>query len=218
MQKIQADLEAKYPDRKFQTLVLDAGHINLDEIRKLHYSKLAVLINNVGGGMGQQQYNHFLNRSLEEVADMMSTNATFASVLTRQLLPQLRRPGLIINVGSVVADWPIAGLEPYSGAKGHNRSFSEALRMEMKMLGQDVEVMHLRVFSVATKTSMEQQSVLIPSPRAMAKAALDRVGNGSASTVGFMRQAIVIWLLELMPRQMIGSLLSKSTAQKMAKT
>lgn len=90
--------------------------------------------------------------------------------------------------------------------------------MEMKMLGQDVEVMHLRVFSVATKTSMEQQSVLIPSPRAMAKAALDRVGNGSASTVGFMRQAIVIWLLELMPRQMIGSLLSKSTAQKMAKT
>ncbi|ETN43823.1 uncharacterized protein HMPREF1541_11147 [Cyphellophora europaea CBS 101466] len=214
---IKAQLEQQYPSRHFQTLLLDARLATTKQILKLKLPKLAVLVNNIGAGTSDQLWLRFLDRTAEEVADVVTINATFGAVLTRQLLPGLSRPGLIINVGSVVDSWPSAYLEPYCGTKGFVRSFSEALRTEMIVEGHDIEIMHLRVFSVATKSSHDAPSFVTSTPRAMAMAGLDRVGCGAASTAGLLRHGIIIWLIELMPRQMLGVSLSGQVKWKIGK-
>ena len=211
---VRAEVERLYPERKFQTLVLDASKASPEQVQSLHFENLTVLVNNVGAGNGDRLFLRFMDRSLEEAADILAVNATFMVLLTRQLLPQLHRPGLIINVGSVLDSWPSAYIAPYSGAKGLIRTFSEALRTEMIMEGQDVEIMYLRVLSVATKSSGETASWVNVTPNAIARDALARVGSGVASTAGCFHHEVIIWLTELLPRQMLGLHVSKQVKAK----
>lgn len=157
-----------------------------------------------------------MDRTLPEIYTTMAVNATFAATLTRQLLPQLSQPALILNVGSVLDSWPSAYLAPYGAAKAAVAQFSTALRTEMAVERgwEGVEVMHLRVLSVATKSSHEKASWVHLTPRGFARAALDRVGCGMASTAGCWIHDVLVWVMELMPREWIGRNVSAQVREK----
>jgi len=210
-------LKHKYAKVKFQYVVADAtvtGDAAISQIEKLISqlpANVTVLVNNVGGAAGGHTFDKFVNRSLREIAGSVAINATFAILLTAAILPKLIRaqPALIVNVGSVMDMTGAAYVEPYSGCKAHNRGFSEALRMEMKLEGYKVEVMHLRVLSVATPGSGHVQSWMNVAPRTMARGALDRVGSGVSSTNGCLRHAIIVWAMEtFLPKAWVAQMVS----------
>lgn len=157
-----------------------------------------------------------MDRTLAEVQTTMAVNATFATMLTRHLLPQLSQPALILNVGSVLDSWPSAYLAPYGAAKAAIAQFSAALRTEMAVERgwEGVEVLHLRVLSVATTSSRETASWVHLTPREFSRAALDRVGCGMVSTAGCWTHDVLVWVMELMPREWIGRNVSAQVREK----
>lgn len=217
LQNVKKNLESRYPQRRFQVAVLDASTATIQQIEDMKLPALVILINNVGAAGGSRQWLPFTQRTMKEVSDIMAVNEGFPTLLTRHLLPKLLQPALIINVGSALDKLAAAHVEPYCGAKGHNRSFSDALRTEMAVENQQIEIMHLRVLAVATPSSREEVSLATVTPRTMAKGALDRVGCGAASTSGCFRHEILIWFMELLPHDFVAKGISELNRKKIWK-
>ena len=114
--------------------------------------------------------------------------------------------------------WGLAYLEPYSGGKGFNRSFSDALRTELILEKQKIEVLHIRVLSAATPGSGATQSFMTVSPQKMARSALDRIGSGVPSTAACLRHEIMIWITELFPGDMLSKKISGDIKKKIKKS
>lgn len=214
-------LKHKFPKVKFTFVVADAsvtGDAAITQVEKMVAdlpAPVTVLVNNVGAVLAVDK---FKNRSLHEVAASMALNATFPTLLTAALLPKLitAQPALVINVGSAADTTGAAYLEPYSGCKAHNRGFSEALRTEMTLEGHKVEVMHVRVLSVATPGSGQGESWMAVSPRTMASGALDRVGSDVGSTAGCFRHAVVLWAVDtFVPGAWLARMVSGQVKAKM---
>jgi 17beta-estradiol 17-dehydrogenase / very-long-chain 3-oxoacyl-CoA reductase len=217
----KSQLENQYPDRSFQTLVLDASTASANDIQEVALPKIAILINNVGGGPPGRLYLRFHDRSIQDISHMLSLNAAFTAMLTRRVFGDLRntqKPGLILNVGSVVASLPCAYMEPYSGTKAFVESFSEALHAEMVEEGYDhIEIMCLKVASVATKSSQTPPSYTAPTPRAMAKAGLDRVGCGRVTTGVMLRHEVMFAVMGLMPKRMLSGIINQISKPKIGR-
>lgn len=105
-----------------------------------------LLINNAGVnyfGLLEQQTD-------EQLQQMMTVNVLAPILLTRELLPLLRRRGGgIVNVGSGFGSIGFAGYCGYSASKFALRGFSEALRRELADTG--VSVQYLAPRAVATE-------------------------------------------------------------------
>lgn len=215
-------LQAKYPKRQFRTAVLDAKTATAKEIEGLASSmpkNLTVLINNVGTGGDEKMFSRFLDRSVASTGRIVAVNEGFPDMLTRAILPQLiaNQPALIINVGSVLDSWPCPLLEEYTGGKAHNKAFSLSLRATMEAEKYDIEVMYLRVFSVATPGNMEIPSFVSPTPALFARGVLDRVGCPEGETHGCFRHALMVGLAQtLIPnsRKVLGNMGHEAVKQK----
>lgn len=75
----------------------------------------------------------------------------------------------------------------------------------MALEKHDVEVMHVKVLSVATPGSQQRVAWSTPTPRTMAKGALNRVGCGALVVAGCFRHAVMTWSIgTLIPRDMLS--------------
>lgn len=223
LDKCIQQLKSKFPNRKFDVAIADAsltGDAAIKQIQGLLAKlppNITVLINNVGAGLGDRTFSRFVDRSLPELCDIMAVNEGFPTLLTHALLPRLIKcqPALIMNIGSALDDWSAAYVEPYCGAKAHNKSFNQALRTELALEGIDIELLHIRVMAVATPSSQEKPSAMTVTPHAMARGALNRVGSGVASTAGCLRHEIIYWVFEsLMSKQAISTMTSGMVKHK----
>jgi len=90
---------------------------------------LDIMVNNAGC----ITKGHFAEASDAEVARMLDTNLTAPILLTRDLLPLLRRSAdaRIVNVGSVYGDIAAPGFAVYAATKFGLRGLSDALRREL---------------------------------------------------------------------------------------
>lgn len=196
-------LQSKHPKRQFSIAVLDAKIATAEQIEDMVAKlpkNITVLINNVGVGGDGKRFSRFLDRSAASVGRIIAANEGFPDMLTRALLPHLinNQPALIINVGSGLDRWPCAYVEEYTGGKAHNKAFSHSLNATMKLEGYDVEVMYLRVASVATPGSGEPVSFGTVTPSVFARGALDRVGCPEGETMGCFRHGVVVGLTEFL--------------------
>jgi short-subunit dehydrogenase len=116
------------------------------------------------------------------------------------MLPLLKRnaPGLIINIGSLGAEGiPFASV--YSGSKAFNMSFSEGLRQEMACSNTDIEVLGVVVAEAQSAANKSAPNLFILTSRAMAQAALDRVGCGVGVLYAAVPHAIEGWVVANLP-------------------
>jgi NAD(P)-dependent dehydrogenase (short-subunit alcohol dehydrogenase family) len=118
----------------FRTAVAEAGHFD-------------VLINNAGAGI----FGPLEAFSDQELTAQLQTLLLGPLQLIRLALPEMRarRAGLLINVSSLAAEFPLPFLSPYSVAKAALSAMSEGLAMELMHTG--IRVVDLRPGDFATQ-------------------------------------------------------------------
>jgi hypothetical protein len=108
----------------------------------------AVLVNNAGGAKGLEPIAEMVE---ENWRWMFETNVLSIGLMTKALLPQIRRSGN----GHVVIIGSVAGVETYPGGSGYNaakfgaHAIKENLRLEL--LGEDVRVTEVLPGAVETE-------------------------------------------------------------------
>ena len=114
---------------------------------------LAALINNAGvGALGAAE-----EFPLERARELFETNLWGAARLAQLLLPMLRagaapeRPTCLVNVGSLIADYPVPFHAFYAASKGALRGYTLALRGELAAHG--VAAVLLEPGDIATGTT-----------------------------------------------------------------
>lgn len=143
--------ELPHPERH-QTVIADLGspqerakllqHPALDE-------GLDVLINNAGCN----QFAWLEDQSSEQVERQLLLNVEAPIQLTRMLLPRLRKPAVIMNVGSSFGAIGYAGYSVYCASKFALRGFSEALGREQE--GTGIQVLHFAPRATRTRLNSE---------------------------------------------------------------
>ncbi|HDX8443774.1 SDR family oxidoreductase [Aeromonas hydrophila] len=143
--------ELPHPERH-QTVIADLGspqerakllqHPTLDE-------GLDVLINNAGCN----QFAWLEDQSSEQVERQLLLNVEAPIQLTRMLLPRLRKPAVIMNVGSSFGAIGYAGYSVYCASKFALRGFSEALGRELE--GTGIQVLHFAPRATRTRLNSE---------------------------------------------------------------
>lgn len=218
LQTVKADLQRQFPARSFKTLVLDATNIDagqleaaVDSIKDIN---LKVLINNVGGLANLDPLWQTLGEmSLVDINCIIDLNITFATLLTRLLLPQLRQaePALIMNVGSGSSEFPGIYSTVYSGTKAFIKTFSDALDAEAGVEGWKIESIGLIVGPVITESlekSGMKTSLTQPGPQHFAKSILHVVGGGYRVVYPYWaHRALFAFILCLPRRSQISMLL-----------
>jgi uncharacterized oxidoreductase len=99
---------------------------------------LDVMVNNAGIGEG---YLFAEADAAQKAIREIETNLTAPLQLTHELLPLLRRPGMIVNVTSGFALYPCAATPGYSASKAGFSAFTHVLREQMKVYDKTVHVM-----------------------------------------------------------------------------
>ncbi len=94
------------------------------------WKNIDVLVNNAGLALGLGPASE---ASLEHWDRMIATNVTGLVHLTRAVLPQMvaRNDGLVVNMGSVAANYAYAGGNVYGGTKAFVRQFTQNLRSDL---------------------------------------------------------------------------------------
>jgi len=204
LEDVKRQLTADYPNARFRIAVADASSVTNKQIEELVASfsdiDITVLINNVGAGVKVQTLEE---SSAEEVDSAINVNARFPAQITRAMLPKLTGspgPKLIMNIGSL-ADLGAPYVVVYDGCKAFNVSMSSCLSAELRVEGKtDIEVIAIPVGKVVETTHMKEPATFFnPTARAMARAALQRVGCGRAVVVGYFGHAVQKALIDVTP-------------------
>lgn len=144
LNKCSSSIKGANPDIKILQICCDAKDLEgmqrgISEIvERTKKIDLSILINNVGIGQGGRKKLEYLEE--EDVKDCIVVNCLFPTLLTKALLPSLKRhigPKLIINMSSVAALVmnPLSAV--YCATKAFNRQFSIALTSEYRENGID---------------------------------------------------------------------------------
>ena len=138
---------------------------------------LAALINNAGvGALGAAE-----EFPLEHARDVFETNLWGAARLAQLLLPLLRagakprRPTSLVNVGSLIAEYPVPFHAFYAASKSALRGYTLALRGELA--GHGVAVVLVEPGDIATGTTPLRHAA----PRSPYAAAFERVATARAA-------------------------------------
>lgn len=103
---------------------------------------LALLVNNAGGGAIAQQVGR---ASMETFDATFALNVRAPFLLVQLLLPRLARGACVVNLSSVAAARPFAGMGPYCMSKAAVDMFTQAAALELAPRG-------VRVVGVAPGT------------------------------------------------------------------
>ncbi|MFQ2245569.1 SDR family oxidoreductase [Aeromonas enteropelogenes] len=135
-----------------QVLIADLGS-SQERARLLQHPLLEegidVLINNAGCN----QFAWLEDQSSEQVERQLRLNIEAPIQLTRTLLPQMRKPGIIMNVGSSFGSIGYPGYSVYCASKFALRGFSEALGRELE--GSGIKVLHFAPRATRTRLNSE---------------------------------------------------------------
>ncbi|WDF93696.1 SDR family oxidoreductase [Aeromonas dhakensis] len=172
--------ELPHPERH-QTVIADLGSPQ-ERARLLQHPALDegldVLINNAGCN----QFAWLEDQSSEQVERQLLLNVEAPIQLTRMLLPRLRKPAVIMNIGSSFGAIGYAGYSVYCASKFALRGFSEALGRELE--GTGIQVLHFAPRATRTRLNSEaayemnaELGTHTDSPQDVAEEAVIALGN-----------------------------------------
>ncbi|KAJ7747820.1 hypothetical protein B0H16DRAFT_1554715 [Mycena metata] len=214
---VETALKTQYPKISTRLFILDvypssASAID-DYVRGLANDgvRVCVLVNNVGGSaLTSPTFRPFTSLTAVDVQKLFELNVGFPTLLTRALLPVMREPALVLNLGSAVARVPGPLLTVYAGCKAFNMSWSRSLGVELRAEGRQVEVMGLLVGEVQSSQHRDLEGPFVCTSRVLARSALNKIGCGKHTVVPWWRHAAILALVERLPdalqdRIMVGS-------------
>jgi len=100
---------------------------------------IEILVNNAGFGLAK----YFIDADIERHLDMLRVHNLAAVRLTHAVLPGMlqRNRGAVINVASLCAWTPCAGVVSYSSTKAHLVAFSQAVQDEVRGTGIRIQAL-----------------------------------------------------------------------------
>ncbi|MBQ5810750.1 MAG: SDR family NAD(P)-dependent oxidoreductase [Clostridia bacterium] len=132
------ELAALLPQKKFNILAMDLA--NTDNLAALEASlkgkepSIGLLINCSGFGiMGDTDSTDFTR----QIA-MVDVNCRALTAISNMCIPFMAKGSFVLNVASIAAFMPIAGMNVYAATKSYVLSFSKGLRRELKKKGVNV--------------------------------------------------------------------------------
>jgi len=105
---------------------------------KERFGCLDVVVNNAGAN----RRGEFLDRTPDELEEILRTNLVAPVLLTRAALPHMNAGGVIVNVASLAGKVPVPHEAAYSASKAGLRAFSRALAVELEGKGARVSVVN----------------------------------------------------------------------------
>lgn len=186
---VQGDVEEEETLNQVEALARRLGGMNL-------------LINNAG----TSEFHAFESQSPEAIRRLLHTNLVAPMLLSRRLLPLLRRAphAQIINVGSIFGYIGYPGYAAYCASKSGLRGFTQALRRELSDTSIKVRYFAPRVTSTAinsepvTAMNLELKNA-VDAPDHVARAFM-RFLSGSAwqATLG-AKESFFVFVNQLLP-------------------
>ena len=140
---------------------------------------IGVLINNAGAALS----GGFIERSTDEIAQLVALNTTAVVRLASAVAPRLAQAGegAIVNIGSVVGLAPEFGMSVYGATKAFVLFLSQGLNVELGPRGVYVQA----VLPSATRTEIWERS---GADSSAARAMMDVGELVDAALVGFDRR------------------------------
>jgi len=148
---------------------------------------------------------------------MIQTNCTAATLMMRIVLPSMleHRTGIVINVSSISALYPLPLLSVYAGTKAYLDFVSQAAAVEYGPFG--ITIQSVKPAFVSTKMSkIRNASLMVPTPDVYVKSALKTVGLED-STYGYLPHKIRGYVTEVMMAVMPRRCLIKLSLTEMNK-
>ncbi|KAJ7019281.1 hypothetical protein C8F04DRAFT_337449 [Mycena alexandri] len=222
---VETALKTQYPKISTRLFVLDVYPPNTaaidDYVRGLANDgvRVRVLVNNIGGPTltGSPAFRPLTSLMAVDIQKLFELNVGFPTLLTRALLPAMREPALVLNIGSFVARVPGPLLSVYAGCKAFNMSWSRSLGVELRAEGRQVEVIGLLVGEVQSSQHRELKGPLVCTSRVLARSALNRIGCGKHTVVPWWRHAATLALVEHLPDALLDRIMAGSSTTRMEK-
>ncbi|GAA2676981.1 MULTISPECIES: SDR family oxidoreductase [Actinosynnema] len=169
-------------------------------LAELGEQPIDLLVNNAGAG----SVGPFLDTALPEQVDSIALNVEALTELTHHVARSMRAAGAgtIVNIGSVAGYRPVPYQATYAATKAYVRSFTEALRVELR--GSGVRVVAVNPGAIST-AFFEGKEVTIDAraadtPTKVARDVLDHLRAGRAVSVpGKAVNRVMVGLLTLLP-------------------
>jgi 17beta-estradiol 17-dehydrogenase / very-long-chain 3-oxoacyl-CoA reductase len=204
LRKRKREIEAQFPDVDVKTLAVDFSQIDEANYARLEKAlgkvTVGVLVNNCGVSYDHAEWLTDISHELLE--RLIEVNVRSLTLLTRIVLPAMyaRGSGDIVNVTSVAGVWAMG--EPlyavYSGSKGYVNFFSRSLHWEAKLRGVTVQC-HVPHLVATSMSKMKPSWPSVPTPRAFARAAVNRIGSGEFMVTPFWFHELFERLMDVLP-------------------
>ncbi|XP_069479427.1 very-long-chain 3-oxoacyl-CoA reductase [Ambystoma mexicanum] len=201
LDQVAREIEEKF---KVETKTIAADFSDSQAIYKRIQSGLdgldiGTLVNNVGLSYSYPEYFLDIPDLDNTLNSMININITSVVQMTRLVLPGMleRSRGVILNISSASALYPVPLLTVYSATKAFVDFFSRGLHAEYKSKG--IIVQSVLPFFVATKMSKIRKPTWDkPSPECYVRSALGTVGLQS-QTNGYWVHALLGWITTSFP-------------------
>lgn len=164
-------------------------------------SRVSILVNNAGLGLGTDKIQ---DAKLDDLEQMVDTNVKGLLFVTRLCLPHLIKNGAsqIVNIGSVAGRWVYPGGATYCATKFAVRALTEGLRMDL--MGTPIRVTNIEPGMVETEFSVVRLND-VDKAKAVYKGLQPLVAEDIAETI--------VWCLSRPAHVNIQELLIYPTAQ-----
>ncbi|EKM57279.1 uncharacterized protein PHACADRAFT_254970 [Phanerochaete carnosa HHB-10118-sp] len=169
--------------------------------------EITLVVNNVGGAPVRESTIDVIPES--DLLTDVRRNSLFPLLLTRALLPKLRRasgPVEIAFCGSLSSSLPIPRIIPYGATKAFLRQCSGALQSDELFHATgtpNISTIYLDVGSVASAGHKVSASFATPSSDVFARHLVHCIGCGRASIVPYWPHALQAGMVSMLPASLL---------------